>query len=52
MTNENSPQQEQPGEFLPLSLDSDLETLNLDKGAFLISAFSDMERVARETAQP
>ena len=26
----------------------ELEALNLDKGAFLVSAFSDMERIARK----
>jgi DNA polymerase-3 subunit delta' len=29
---------------------SELETLNLDKGAFLIGAFSDIEQVARESS--
>ncbi|MGO9486827.1 MAG: DNA polymerase III subunit delta' [Rhodomicrobium sp.] len=31
---------------------AEMEVLNLDKGAFLLSAFSDMESIARKFAQP
>ena len=31
---------------------ADMEVLNLDKGAFLLSAFSDMESIVRKIAQP
>jgi DNA polymerase-3 subunit delta' len=30
---------------------ADMEVLNLDKGAFLLSAFSDMESIVRKIAQ-